>query len=147
MQEKVITKIDALPQLQRKLKVCAYARVSSGKDAMLHSLSAQVSYYNSLIQSTDGWEFVGIYADEAISGTKDTREEFNRIFKTYGEYENILKKHNKTKCYKLKMYSTKKQLLKNNNLRQKFQVANASKIQTQMYPDVSHMCRRCAPMR
>lgn len=79
MQERVITKIDALPQLQRKLKVCAYARVSSGKDAMLHSLSAQVSYYNSLIQSTDGWEFVGIYADEAISGTKDTREEFNRM--------------------------------------------------------------------
>ena len=79
MQEKMITKIDALPQLEKKLKVCAYARVSSGKDAMLHSLSAQVSYYNNLIQRTDGWEFVGIYADEAISGTKDTREEFNRM--------------------------------------------------------------------
>ena len=79
MQEKMITKIDALPQLEKKLKVCAYARVSSGKDAMLHSLSAQVSYYNNLIQKTDGWEFVGIYADEAISGTKDTREEFNRM--------------------------------------------------------------------
>ena len=79
MQERIITKIDALPQLERKLKVCAYARVSSGKDSMLHSLSAQVSYYNNLIQNTDGWEFVGIYADEAISGTKDTREEFNRM--------------------------------------------------------------------
>ncbi len=79
MDEKMITKIDALPQLERKLKVCAYARVSSGKDAMLHSLSAQVSYYNNLIQRTEGWEFVGIYADEAISGTKDTREEFNRM--------------------------------------------------------------------
>ena len=79
MQEKMITKIDALPQLEKKLKVCAYARVSSGKDAMLHSLSAQVSYYNNLIQKTDGWEFVGVYADEAISGTKDTREEFNRM--------------------------------------------------------------------
>ena len=79
MEEKMITKIDALPQLEKKLKVCAYARVSSGKDAMLHSLSAQVSYYNNLIQRTDGWEFVGIYADEAISGTKDTREEFNRM--------------------------------------------------------------------
>lgn len=79
MQSKTITKIDALPQLEKKTKVCAYARVSSGKDAMLHSLSAQVSYYNSLIQNTDRWEFVGIYADEAISGTKDTREEFNRM--------------------------------------------------------------------
>ena len=79
MQTRTITKIDALPQLEKKTRVCAYARVSSGKDAMLHSLSAQVSYYNSLIQNTDGWEFVGIYADEAISGTKDTREEFNRM--------------------------------------------------------------------
>ena len=33
------------PSLKR---VAAYARVSSGKDAMLHSLSAQVSYYSSI---------------------------------------------------------------------------------------------------
>lgn len=79
MQARTITKIDVLPQLEKKTRVCAYARVSSGKDAMLHSLSAQVSYYNSLIQNNDDWEFVGIYADEAISGTKDTREEFNRM--------------------------------------------------------------------
>jgi len=32
-------------------RVAAYARVSSGKEAMLHSLSAQVSYYSSLIQT------------------------------------------------------------------------------------------------
>lgn len=32
-----------------------------------------------ILLSIDGWEFVGIYADEAISGTKDTREEFNRM--------------------------------------------------------------------
>ena len=31
-------------------RVAAYARVSTGKDAMLHSLSAQVSYYSKLIQ-------------------------------------------------------------------------------------------------
>lgn len=38
----------ALPKLTR---VAAYARVSSAKDAMRHSLSAQVSYYSSLIQA------------------------------------------------------------------------------------------------
>ena len=32
------------------LNVCAYARVSSGKDAMMHSLSAQISYYQTYIQ-------------------------------------------------------------------------------------------------
>ena len=36
----------------KKKRVAAYARVSSGKDAMLHSLSAQVSYYSDYIQST-----------------------------------------------------------------------------------------------
>ena len=77
--EKNIIQIDALPQLKRKLKVAAYARVSSSKDAMLHSLSAQVSYYNKYISSHDDWEFVGIYADEGISGTKEDRNEFQRM--------------------------------------------------------------------
>lgn len=79
--DKTITKIDALPKLEKKLKVAAYCRVSSGKDTMLHSLANQVSYYNNLIQMNPSWEFAGIYADEAISGTRDTREEFNRLIK------------------------------------------------------------------
>ena len=62
-----------------KKRVAAYARVSDGKDAMLHSLSAQVSYYSSLLQKTPGWEYVGVYADEALSGTKENRPEFNRM--------------------------------------------------------------------
>ena len=56
----------------KKKRVAACARVSSGKDAMLHSLSAQVSYYSDYIQS-NGWEYAGVYADEAITGTKDKR--------------------------------------------------------------------------
>ena len=47
------------------LRTAAYARVSSGKDAMLHFLSAQVSYYNILIQNNPEWLFCGVYADEA----------------------------------------------------------------------------------
>lgn len=74
-----ITKIQALPEIKRKARVAAYARVSSGKDAMLHSLSYQVSYYSKMIQGHDGWEFAGIYSDEAISGTKVDRENFNRM--------------------------------------------------------------------
>ena len=63
-----------------KLKrVAAYARVSSGKDAMLHSLSAQVSYYSDLIQNHSGWQYAGVYADEALTGTKDNRENFQRL--------------------------------------------------------------------
>lgn len=62
----------------KKKRVAAYARVSSGKDAMLHSLSAQVSYYSGYIQR-HGWEYAGVYADEALTGTKDNRENFQRL--------------------------------------------------------------------
>ena len=62
----------------KKKRVAAYARVSSGKDAMLHSLSAQVSYYSDYIQK-HGWEYAGVYADEALTGTKDNRENFQRL--------------------------------------------------------------------
>lgn len=76
---KTITKVAYPPKLQRKKKVAAYCRVSSGKDAMLHSLSAQVSYYNELIHKERNWEFVGVYADEAITGTKEGRADFQRM--------------------------------------------------------------------
>lgn len=66
-------------QTIKRKRVAAYARVSSGKDAMLHSLSAQISYYNGYIGRRGDWQFAGIYADEAISGTKDTRPEFQRL--------------------------------------------------------------------
>ena len=66
-------------KIPKLTKVAAYARVSSGKDAMLHSLSAQVSYYSQLIQSHSGWKYAGVYADEALTGTKDNRENFQRL--------------------------------------------------------------------
>ena len=66
-------------QAPKLTKVAAYARVSSGKDAMLHSLSAQVSYYNELIQRHPGWVFCGVYADEALTGTKADRKNFTRL--------------------------------------------------------------------
>lgn len=60
-------------------RVAAYARVSSGKDGMLHSLAAQVSYFSALIQSNAEWEYCGVYSDEAITGTKETREGFQKL--------------------------------------------------------------------
>ncbi|SET03067.1 recombinase family protein [Anaerobranca gottschalkii] len=63
----------------QKKRVAAYARVSSGKEEMLHSLSAQISYYSSFIQSHSNWEYVGVYADEGITGTNSNRPEFQRL--------------------------------------------------------------------
>ena len=77
--EKRVSKVETLPRLAPEFRVTAYARVSSEKDAMRHSLSAQVSYYSSLIQSHPGWQYAGVYVDEPISGTKDSREEFQRL--------------------------------------------------------------------
>jgi len=65
----------------QKLKVAAYARVSTGKDAMLHSLSAQVSHYSKLIQNRMDWEYVGVYSDEGISGTSESRAGFQNLLK------------------------------------------------------------------
>lgn len=76
---KAIKKVSHLPKPERKKRVAAYARVSSGKDAMLHSLSSQIGYYNELIQKHAEWEYVGVYADEAMTGTKESRDEFQRL--------------------------------------------------------------------
>lgn len=67
-----------LPDIGIK-RVAAYARVSSDKEAAIHSLSSQISYYNEYISNHVGWEFAGVYADEGITGTKDNRPEFIRL--------------------------------------------------------------------
>ena len=79
--ERKIIKIEKEPAAILRKKVAAYARVSSGKDSMLHSLSAQISYYSNLIQSRKDWEYVGVYSDEAISGTKESRDSFQEMIK------------------------------------------------------------------
>ncbi len=76
---KTIQTITARPVFPHRLKVAAYARVSTGKDAMLHSLSAQVSQYSKLIQSNPEWEYCGVYVDEAMTGTTDQRDGFQRL--------------------------------------------------------------------
>lgn len=78
--DRKVQKLDAnFPSQPKLLNVAAYGRVSSGKDAMLHSLSAQVSYYSEMIQNHPGWNYCGVYADEALTGTKDDRENFQRL--------------------------------------------------------------------
>ncbi len=64
----------------RRKKVAAYARVSKDTERLMHSVSAQVSYYSSLIQSNPEWEYAGVYADSGISGTGiKERDEFQRL--------------------------------------------------------------------
>lgn len=68
------------PVLPPRKKVAAYARVSKDTDQLMHSLSAQVSYYNDLIQRTPQWEYAGVYVDAGLTGTSATaRPEFQRL--------------------------------------------------------------------
>ena len=93
--ERVVEQVQFYKHPPAKLKrVAAYARVSSGKDAMLHSLSAQVSYYSDLIQKRRDWLYCGVYADEAMTGTKDDRANFQRMLDDCraGEIDLILTK-------------------------------------------------------
>lgn len=63
-QYRVIT-IEATEKPQNaKLRVAAYARVSSASDDQLNSFAAQNRHYSDLISSKENWRMVDIYADE-----------------------------------------------------------------------------------
>ena len=77
--ERIVERVDSyIPAQPRALRVCAYARVSSGKDAMLHSLSAQVSHYSEMIQSHIGWVYCDVYSDEALTVQRAIGKAFSR---------------------------------------------------------------------
>ena len=72
---KRITKIDAASGDGRKIKVAAYARVSTNSEEQLLSLQTQRMHYENFIQSNGDWEFAGLFYDEGLSGTKMTNRQ------------------------------------------------------------------------
>lgn len=58
---------------KRKLKVCAYCRVSTEADEQENSLENQIRHYESVIRSNPDYEYAGVYSDFAISGFKEKR--------------------------------------------------------------------------
>lgn len=77
------------------LRVTFYARVSTEKDAQLHSLSAQVTYFSDYIQRCGMWSYVEGYVDEGISGTGvEKRESFLKMIADAkkGEFDFIVTK-------------------------------------------------------
>lgn len=79
MQKRIIDITPEMKALTEKKRVAAYARVSCDKDTMLHSLAAQIDYYKTYITNNAEWVFAGVYADEAKTGTKDSREQFQQL--------------------------------------------------------------------
>ena len=82
---KKITKIEPVKQKQAAeyaalKRVCAYCRVSTGSAEQKNSFEAQVQYYTRFIEEKPNWILVGIYADEARSGTKvKSRDRFQQM--------------------------------------------------------------------
>lgn len=79
----------------RKLRVAAYARVSTDHEEQATSYEAQIDYYTRYIQSRPDMEFCGMYADEGISAvTTARREGFKQMIADAldGKFDRILTK-------------------------------------------------------
>ncbi len=64
----------------RKVRVAAYARVSTKQEEQVNSYEAQIDYYTKYIAKRPDWEFVGMYSDKGITGTsRKHRVGFNKM--------------------------------------------------------------------
>lgn len=79
-ERRVITIAASQETEAKKLRVAAYARVSSDSEDQLNSYAAQNRYFATLISANEKWEMADIYADEGITGTSaDKRSDFQRL--------------------------------------------------------------------
>jgi len=67
-------------EVMRKKRVCAYARVSTDDEDQINSYKAQIEEYTSRIKENEAWMFIGMFADQGISGTQTKkRPEFMKM--------------------------------------------------------------------
>ena len=71
--------IKPIASKEKRLKVCAYARVSTDSLKQEDSLENQTSTYERIITSNPTYEYVGIYADQDISGYSENRPAFQSM--------------------------------------------------------------------
>lgn len=64
---------------KKKLKVCAYCRVSTEAEEQENSLDNQRDYYENLIKSNPAYEYVDVYYDFGITGYKEKRPGFQKM--------------------------------------------------------------------
>ena len=77
MRVKVINKRPA--SVLQKKRVCAYARVSTDSRRQEDSLENQIETYERLITGNPEYEFIGVFADQGISGYCENRPQFQRM--------------------------------------------------------------------
>jgi len=80
---------------ERKIKVAAYARVSTHEEEQQSSYKLQVSYFKEYIEKQEGWELYKVYSDEGVTGTNTKyRTGFNQMIKDAkeGKFDYIITK-------------------------------------------------------
>ncbi len=66
----------------KNIRVAAYGRVSTAEENQQNSYITQCTYYTDYITQNPNWNFAGLYADEAVSGTsRSKRLQFNKMMK------------------------------------------------------------------
>lgn len=92
MRVKVINKRPA--SVLQKKRVCAYARVSTDRRRQEDSLENQMETYERLITGNSEYEFIGVFADQGISGYCENRPQFQRMMEKAraGEIDLIITK-------------------------------------------------------
>ena len=80
------------PELGRKLRVAAYARVSSNSEDQAHSFGAQNAYFSKLISENPNWELAGLgvsvlFEEQKIDTAESTGEMLTAIFATLAQAE------------------------------------------------------------
>ena len=92
MRVKVINKRPA--SVLQKKRVCAYARVSTDSRRQEDSLENQMETYERMITGNPEYEFIGVFADQGISGYCGNRPQFQRMMEKAraGEIDLIITK-------------------------------------------------------
>ena len=86
---------DGKTEINDRLRVAAYCRVSTDSEDQEKSYKSMVQYYDEMIDKNPQWHKVGIYADKGFTGTKaSNRTEFQRMINDClaGEIDLILTK-------------------------------------------------------
>ena len=77
---KAVKPVGQVFNINQKTRVAAYCRVSTDVEEQLNSFTSQINYYKEKIAENKDWEYVGIYSDEAVTGTKvATRDGFQKM--------------------------------------------------------------------
>lgn len=77
-----VATIAAVVKEKEKLRVAAYARVSTDLDSQETSIENQREHYLHYIKGHEDWELAGIYEESGVSGTKaESRPELMKLMK------------------------------------------------------------------